>query len=239
MSLLTLFEDYSKCIKCPALTLSRKNIVFGIGNPNANILIVKEGPNEDEDRAGEFLQGKAGEWFLSMYMHVSTNEAVVEMAKKAKNKRFKPDWEILREAFFAEAFVTGVVCCRPTLDKGDSVGNTRAPGTKEIQNCASRLLQVVYQVDPLIILAMGNNSISTLGGKSLKVVDKSGHPKSLVNIKIPGVLQDVVYPIIPTYDLEHAMKVGDYDDPNGIVSSFFSALQTAWQVCRNLENEDV
>lgn len=238
MSLLTLFNEYSKCIKCPTLKLSRKNIVFGIGNSNANILVVKEGPNEEEDRAGEFLQGKAGEWFLSMYMHISTNQEVVEISKKSKNKRFKPDWNLLRDALFAEVFITGVVCCRPVLEKGDLVGNTRPPATKEIQNCTPRLLEVVYQVDPLVILAMGNNAIGALGGKSLKAVDKGGLPKSLLNIKIPGVLQDVVYPLIPTYDLEHAMKVGDYDDPSGVVSSFFRALQTTWQVCRNLENED-
>lgn len=237
MSLETLYQEYQGCTKCPKLCLSRKNVVFGIGNPEANILIVKESPNEQEDASGEFLNSAAGEWLLSMFMHVSTDPEVQEISKRAKSKKFKPDWELLRERFYRNVFVTGVVCCRPALDKGDFVGNMRAPATKEVQNCTPRLLQVVYEVDPLIILAMGNTAIAALN-KTTKSTEKSGLPRSLINVTIPGVLQDVVYPVIPTYDVEHAMKIGDYDDPNGVVSSFFNALQTTWQLCQHLENED-
>ncbi|MBR3162601.1 MAG: uracil-DNA glycosylase [Clostridia bacterium] len=47
------------CQKC-RLAKGRTNIVFGIGNKNADIMFVGEGPGADEDRLGEPFIGKAG-----------------------------------------------------------------------------------------------------------------------------------------------------------------------------------
>lgn len=47
------------CEKCK-LCKTRKNIVFGVGNKNAEIMLVGEGPGADEDMQGEPFVGKAG-----------------------------------------------------------------------------------------------------------------------------------------------------------------------------------
>jgi uracil-DNA glycosylase len=47
------------CMKCP-LGDTRKNFVFGIGNPNADILILGEGPGAEEDEQGIPFVGRAG-----------------------------------------------------------------------------------------------------------------------------------------------------------------------------------
>ncbi len=47
------------CDKCKLCT-TRKNIVFGVGNKNAEIMLVGEGPGADEDMQGEPFVGKAG-----------------------------------------------------------------------------------------------------------------------------------------------------------------------------------
>ncbi len=47
------------CRRCK-LCSGRKNIVFGVGNPNAEVMFVGEGPGEDEDLQGEPFVGKAG-----------------------------------------------------------------------------------------------------------------------------------------------------------------------------------
>lgn len=47
------------CKKCK-LCKTRKNIVFGTGNKNANIMFIGEGPGADEDAQGEPFVGKAG-----------------------------------------------------------------------------------------------------------------------------------------------------------------------------------
>lgn len=47
------------CQKCK-LHSTRKNIVFGVGNRNANLMFIGEGPGADEDTLGEPFVGKAG-----------------------------------------------------------------------------------------------------------------------------------------------------------------------------------
>ena len=52
-------ETIKSCNKCK-LCYSRKNIVFGVGNINAKILFIGEGPGADEDEQGIPFVGKAG-----------------------------------------------------------------------------------------------------------------------------------------------------------------------------------
>ena len=47
------------CQKC-ALADTRTNVVFGVGNPNAEVLFIGEGPGENEDLTGEPFVGRAG-----------------------------------------------------------------------------------------------------------------------------------------------------------------------------------
>lgn len=49
-------EGCEKCKLCKA----RKNIVFGVGNKNADLMFIGEGPGADEDMQGEPFVGKAG-----------------------------------------------------------------------------------------------------------------------------------------------------------------------------------
>src|SRR5256885_1802674 len=46
-------ERAMQCFKCPKLASSRKNVVFGVGNINAEIMFVGEAPGADEDQQGE------------------------------------------------------------------------------------------------------------------------------------------------------------------------------------------
>ena len=49
------------CTKCGELASSRKQTVFGVGNPQASIMFVGEAPGADEDAQGEPFVGKAGQ----------------------------------------------------------------------------------------------------------------------------------------------------------------------------------
>jgi len=51
--------DLGDCRRCP-LCEKRKKIVFGVGNPNARIVFVGEGPGREEDEKGEPFVGEAG-----------------------------------------------------------------------------------------------------------------------------------------------------------------------------------
>lgn len=49
-----------ECQRCD-LGLTRTNFVFGVGNPNADIMIIGEAPGADEDAQGEPFVGRAGQ----------------------------------------------------------------------------------------------------------------------------------------------------------------------------------
>lgn len=52
-------DEVKKCTKCK-LCQNRTNTVFGVGNPNADVMFIGEGPGADEDQEGEPFVGKAG-----------------------------------------------------------------------------------------------------------------------------------------------------------------------------------
>ncbi len=53
-------KQLGDCQRCP-LGSSRKNLVFGTGNPNARLMFVGEAPGRDEDLQGKPFVGKAGQ----------------------------------------------------------------------------------------------------------------------------------------------------------------------------------
>jgi uracil-DNA glycosylase len=52
--------DLGECTRCP-LARTRTNIVFGVGDPNADLMFVGEAPGADEDRQGLPFVGRAGQ----------------------------------------------------------------------------------------------------------------------------------------------------------------------------------
>lgn len=56
----SLNEQICNCMKCP-LGKTRTNFVFGVGNPNADVMLIGEAPGADEDRQGEPFVGRAGQ----------------------------------------------------------------------------------------------------------------------------------------------------------------------------------
>ena len=59
-------EDIGDCTRCKLATLGRKQIVFGVGNPNADLMFVGEGPGADEDIQGIPFVGRAGQLLTKM-----------------------------------------------------------------------------------------------------------------------------------------------------------------------------
>jgi DNA polymerase len=53
-------HDVCACLKCP-LGETRTRFVFGVGDPDATLMVIGEAPGADEDRQGEPFVGKAGQ----------------------------------------------------------------------------------------------------------------------------------------------------------------------------------
>ena len=53
-------DDIGDCTRCKLCTLGRKQIVFGVGNPNADLMFVGEAPGRDEDIQGDAVRRARG-----------------------------------------------------------------------------------------------------------------------------------------------------------------------------------
>jgi DNA polymerase len=60
-ALVAIREDIGDCTRCVLHTLGRRQVVFGVGNPSADLMFVGEAPGADEDVKGEPFVGRAGQ----------------------------------------------------------------------------------------------------------------------------------------------------------------------------------
>ena len=76
-------EKIKGCNRCK-LCKTRQNIVFGVGNKNAKIMFIGEGPGADEDRLGEPFVGKAGKLMDMAFEAVGIKRQEVYIANIVK-----------------------------------------------------------------------------------------------------------------------------------------------------------
>jgi len=76
-------EDIGDCTRCK-LHKGRTKIVFGTGNPNADLMFVGEGPGRDEDLSGEPFVGRAGKLLTDMIKAMGLQRADVYIANVVK-----------------------------------------------------------------------------------------------------------------------------------------------------------
>ncbi len=126
------------CTKCPHLVASRTQVVFGVGNPAAELMFVGEAPGEDEDLQGEPFVGKAGQLLTKI---------IVAMG-------------FPRE----EVYIANVLKCRPDLPAGES-GN-RKPKAAEMETCLPYLRQQIDIIQPRVLVALGAVAMEGLLGET-------------------------------------------------------------------------
>ncbi len=76
-------QECSQCREC-ALCQTRKNVVFGVGNPRAEIMLVGEGPGANEDEQGVPFVGKAGQFLDDMLAIIGLDRTLVYIANIVK-----------------------------------------------------------------------------------------------------------------------------------------------------------
>ena len=77
-------EDLGDCTRCPLHKQGRKQIVFGVGNPTAELMFVGEGPGADEDEQGEPFVGRAGQLLNNMIKAMGITREQVYIANIVK-----------------------------------------------------------------------------------------------------------------------------------------------------------
>jgi DNA polymerase len=84
------------CRRCKLHTLGRKQVVFGVGNPNADLMFVGEAPGADEDLQGEPFVGRAGQLLTKIIEAINLRREDVYIANVIKcrppqNRNPEPD----------------------------------------------------------------------------------------------------------------------------------------------------
>lgn len=88
-------EDIGECTRCK-LHQGRTKLVFGVGNPRAELMFVGEGPGADEDAQGEPFVGRAGQLLNNMIKAMGLRREDVYIANIVKcrppgNRTPEPD----------------------------------------------------------------------------------------------------------------------------------------------------
>src|SRR5215467_11107005 len=125
--LATVRERVCACTKCAHLARSRTQTVFGVGNPNADLMFIGEAPGADEDQQGEPFVGRAGQLLTRIL--------------KAMN--------FARE----DVYIANILKCRPDMPAG-GYGN-RPPTPKEMQTCQPYLVEQIEIIQPSVLVALG------------------------------------------------------------------------------------
>ena len=82
-ALLAVRSDLGDCTRCQ-LHQGRTTLVFGVGNPHAELMFVGEGPGGDEDRQGEPFVGRAGQLLTRMIGAMGFQRSEVYIANVVK-----------------------------------------------------------------------------------------------------------------------------------------------------------
>ena len=94
---LVALRDYiGDCTRCKLHQQGRKQVVFGVGNPNADLMFVGEAPGADEDQQGEPFVGRAGQLLTKIIEAIGLNRSDVYIANVIKcrppaNRNPEPD----------------------------------------------------------------------------------------------------------------------------------------------------
>jgi len=95
-ALASIREDLGECTRCKLVGLGRQQIVFGVGNPSADLMFVGEAPGADEDIKGEPFVGRAGQLLTKIIEAIELRREDVYIANVIKcrppqNRNPEPD----------------------------------------------------------------------------------------------------------------------------------------------------
>ncbi len=77
-------ERVAHCPRCPELVANRTQTVFGVGNHNADWLVIGEAPGAEEDIQGEPFVGRAGQLLNAMLLAIGLKREQVFIANILK-----------------------------------------------------------------------------------------------------------------------------------------------------------
>jgi len=103
--------EIGDCTRCKLHALGRKQIVFGVGNPDADLMFVGEAPGADEDIQGIPFVGRAGQLLTKIIEAIDLKREDVYIANVIKcrppqNRNPEPDEVETCEPFLFDQIAT-------------------------------------------------------------------------------------------------------------------------------------
>lgn len=126
--------EVETCRKC-RLCETRTSVVFGEGDPDAEIMFIGEGPGRQEDLTGRPFVGRAGDLLTR----------IIELGMDVPRAR---------------VYIANLVKCRPTVDM--KMERDRPPDQDELLSCSPYLARQVELIRPAVIVALGSPSAKFL-----------------------------------------------------------------------------
>ena len=141
-----LARQVAVCTRCD-LALNRTNTVFGTGDPYSPLMLVGEGPGENEDATGLPFVGRAGKLLDDIL-------AAVNLTRQ-------------------DVYLTNIVKCRAAVEEGGRMKN-RQPRTGEIKACNIYLQGQMEAIKPKLILCLGGPAAKTVIDKDFRITKDRG-----------------------------------------------------------------
>jgi DNA polymerase len=132
-TLVQIREDIGECRRC-RLHEGRSKLVFGVGNEQAKLVFVGEGPGADEDAQGIPFVGRAGQLLTQMIEGTALKEGI----------------SLLRK----DVYICNVVKCRPP--------ENRTPMPDEMEICGQFLFRQLLSIRPKAICVLGATAARAL-----------------------------------------------------------------------------
>lgn len=155
-----LAAEVAACRAC-ALCGTRTQTVFGVGNRNAEWMLIGEAPGAEEDARGEPFVGQAGRLLDNML-------ASVGLTRAGNTPQ--------------SVYIANVLKCRPP-------GN-RNPEPSEVAQCEPFLLRQIELLNPKLIVVMGRFAAQALLGTDASIASLRGrvHRIPVAGREIPVVV---------------------------------------------------
>ncbi|MFH1958236.1 MAG: uracil-DNA glycosylase [bacterium] len=164
---------------CP-LSKSRTKIVFGEGNPAADLMFIGEGPGFDEDHKGMPFIGRAGQLLTK----------ILENGMK-----------IGRD----DVYITNIVKCHPMKDplNPEKRGNDRPPDILEVQKCFHILLAQIRIIRPKVICSLGSPATKVILGREIGISQVRG---KIFDIRILPDEPQFEVKVVPTFHPAYLLR---------------------------------
>jgi uracil-DNA glycosylase len=142
------------CVRCPELAATRKTVVFGAGNADADLMFVGEAPGASEDEQGVPFVGRAGKLLETLLVEIGLQRSEVFIANVLKcrppgNRDPQPvEIENCQEYLLrqVELIQPTVICSlgnfSTKLLRGDPTGITRLHGQPEVLELGRRAVRL-------------------------------------------------------------------------------------------------